>query len=304
MKKLITFTILFILITVLINPLVQAQEIKQMEKQEVYDRQHIPTKNPIPYPFIREADVSWEKTIWRMVNLREKMNLPLYFPTQPIGDRKSLVKLMVDVLQNPEPEHIVYAYSPKLNSYDYEFTQPMNTKDIQTAFKLEATTEPVRDSITGQIKQVVTGYTMQLGNVTRLIIKEKWFFDRRYSTMNVRILGLCPVRVEERIIQDPNTGEQQKTGEIAQTPLFWIYYPEIRYYLSRNFTFNPRNDAQPVSFDDLFMQRHFSSYILRESNVYDNRNILDYAPTGLDPMFEAERIKQSIAVWEHDLWEY
>ena len=85
--------------------------------------------------------------------------------------------------------------------------------------------------------------------------------------------------------------------------LFWIYYPEIRYYLSRNFTFNPNNDAQPVSFDDLFMQRHFSSYIYRESNVYNNRDVISYA-TGMDAMFEAERIKQEIFEWEHDLWEY
>ena len=114
MKKLITISIILTLFHGMTISLVKAQVLKQMEKQEVYDKQHIPTKNPIPYPFVREADVTWEKTVWRVVNLREKMNLPLYFPTQTIGDRKSLVKFMVDVLQNPEPEHIVYAYRPPL----------------------------------------------------------------------------------------------------------------------------------------------------------------------------------------------
>jgi hypothetical protein len=51
------------------------------------------------------------------------------------------------------------------------------------------------------------------------------------------------------------------------------------------------------------MQRKFDSYIIAESNVYDDRNIIDYA-TGKDAMFEAERIKREMFNWEHDLWEY
>lgn len=303
MKKLITFTIILTLFHGMTISLVKAQVLKQMEKQEVYDKQHIPTKNPIPYPFVREADVTWEKTIWRVVNLREKMNLPLYFPTKPIGDRKSLVKLMIDVLQNPEPEHIVYAYRAPLNTLDYEFSQPMNTKELMGVLKPDTTFEPIRDSITGQIYYKPTEVTIPLEEITRMFIKEKWYFDRRYSIMRVRIIGICPVKVAQLMINDPTTGESVPSGEIAREPLFWIYYPEIRYYFSRNFTFNPDNDAQPVSFDDMFMQRHFSSYIYRESNVYNNRNVDSYA-TYMDAMFEADRIKQSIFEWEHDLWEY
>ena len=80
MKKLITISIILTLFHGMTISLVKAQVLKQMEKQEVYDKQHIPTKNPIPYPFVREGDVSWEKTVWRIVNLREKMNHPDAFP--------------------------------------------------------------------------------------------------------------------------------------------------------------------------------------------------------------------------------
>ena len=48
---------------------VQAQAISMVEKREVYDKEHIPNKDPIPYPFVREANVMREKVIWRMVNL-------------------------------------------------------------------------------------------------------------------------------------------------------------------------------------------------------------------------------------------
>jgi hypothetical protein len=64
--------------------------------------------------------------------------------------------------------------------------------------------------------------------------------------------------------------------------------------------FNPQNDAQDYSFDDLFFKRMFSSYIVQESNAYNNRAISDYT-IGLESMLEAERIKESIFNYEQDL---
>jgi len=58
-----------------------AQQITTVEKTEVYEKEHIPKKDPLPYPFVREGDVMWEKVVWRIINLREKLNHPLYFPT-------------------------------------------------------------------------------------------------------------------------------------------------------------------------------------------------------------------------------
>jgi gliding motility associated protien GldN len=104
-------------------------------------------------------------------------------------------------------------------------------------------------------------------------------------------------------VKDPVTNEDVPTGDISQTQLFWVYYPEIRYYLSKQEVFNPNNDAQRISFDDLFTQRRFSSYIFKISNVYDDRAIREYN-TGMDAMFEAERIKNWLFEYEHDLWEY
>lgn len=305
MKKLITTLTACLIILGFTSNLLMAQPLDLVEKEEVYTKEHIPQKNPIPYPFVREADVTWEKTIWREVNLREKMNHPLFFPTTNLGDRKNLVNLILDVLQNPEPEHPVYAYSPTLRSTDYEFTAPLS---LDEAIKPVGgyTFNTYRDSITGQAVTDTVGFDVdpdQVREVTRLYIKEKWFFDKRYSMMKVRIIGICPVRLQPQLIDNPTTGLPEPTGSIDRINLFWIYYPEFRWYFSRNFVFNRNNDAQPTSFDDLFMQRRFSSFIYRESNVYNNRDVRDYSD-GMEQMFEAERIKQEIFEYEHDLWEY
>jgi hypothetical protein len=55
-----------------------------------YIKEHTKTKRVVPYTHIREADVIWARRVWRTIDLREKMNHPLYFPTEAINDRKSL----------------------------------------------------------------------------------------------------------------------------------------------------------------------------------------------------------------------
>lgn len=300
--KILTYSILLMVIGV---PVINGQALNLVEKVEVYKKEHVPEKDPMPYPFIRESDIMYEKTVWRSVNLREKMNHPLYYPVRPIGDRKNLTQLLLDILKAPLPGHQVFAYKPGLT---YEFEQPMSVEDIYNSRAIElgvdSIPEPYVDSITGEQKMRFSGKVdMSLANINRLWVKEKWFFDRRYSTFQVRIIGICPLFMGFREVQDPVTFEMVNTGEIRKVPLFWVYYPEIRYYLAKQEAFNPNNDAQRISFDDIFTQRRFSSWIYKVSNVHENRLIGDYA-MGMDAMFEAERIKYELFEFEHDLWEY
>ncbi|MBR5432876.1 MAG: hypothetical protein IK117_00395, partial [Bacteroidales bacterium] len=62
-------------------------------------------------------------------------------------------------------------------------------------------------------------------------------------------------------------------------------------------------DGDLKSFYDLFQRRYFSSFISRESNVYNNREVNTYK-FGIEQLYEAERIKTFIFNFEHDLWEY
>jgi len=52
-------------------------------------------------------------------------------------------------------------------------------------------------------------------------------------------------------------------------PLFWVKFDEIRDILAKNEAVVSNNDAQRLSFDDLFMQRRFGSIIWGESNVFN-----------------------------------
>jgi gliding motility associated protien GldN len=95
----------------------------------------------------------------------------------------------------------------------------------------------------------------------------------------------------------------KQSGEIKGTKeLFWLYYPECRYIFNNFDVFNSHNNSQQMTFDQLFQLRRFTSYIIKEDNVYD-RGIDSYAK-GIDALLESEKIKNDLFIMEHDLWHY
>jgi gliding motility associated protien GldN len=143
------------------------------------------------------------------------------------------------------------------------------------------------------MKDTLVNVPASINDIKQILVYEEWYFDKKHSKLDVRIIGLCPVWVSF----------DQATGRNQRIRLFWVRYDEIRDMLATKETFNFKNDAQRITFDDFFMQRKFSSYINAESNVYNDRPISEYT-IGKDAMFEAERIKTELFNFEHDLWEY
>jgi gliding motility associated protien GldN len=259
---------------------------------EVYVREHIPHKKPVPYEYIREADVMWSKTVYRMVDLRQKQNLPLYYPLKPIGGRMSLTDLLLWGIDNEGVR--AFSTNDPLN----EFTAQMTIDQIDDVFDAGTDTTKTTDPNTGQLVEVVVENARKTDEVKKILVKEKWFFDKNHSVMKVRIVGMCPIRVYNRL-----DDQGLPTEEILQKLTFWVYFPEIRPILANHEIFNRQNDSQRVSYDDFFMQRQFASHIFGMSNVYDNRRNNAYT-MGVDALMEAERQKEWLFNMEHDLWEY
>lgn len=292
MRTISVLTIALLTVVLVTSRTAMAQD----TKPEVYDKIHIPNKKPIPYPYTREADVMWSKIVWRMIDLREKLNLPLYYPLTPIAERKNLIHLIFNGIDN---EGLI-AYQEK---DDDEFKLNMSKADLEINMGNQEKTEQVVDTTGATVDKKVAG-ERKYDEVKKVLIKEKWFFDKSYSVMKVRIIGLCPIRLYKREIKGANNAAaEEENADMEMKKVCWIYYDEARPLFARSPIFNTHNDAQQMSFDDLFMQRRFSSYIYKESNVYGNRRVEEYS-TGVEILLEGERIKQSIADFEHDLWEY
>lgn len=248
----------------------------------------ISQKKPMPLPIVREADVFWSKKIWRIVDLREKMNLPLFYPTTPIDGRMNLIDLLLEGIENEQ----ITPYDARL---DDDFKVPMTFDQVQEAFGAEETTEETIDFDTGERKTITIQGEIRPGEIKQYMIKEEWYFDKQSSSLNVRIIGLCPIREFIR--------ENDATGEVQRQKVFWVYYPQVRDLLATHTVFNLYNEAQSMSYDDMFIKRLFNSYVVSESNVYNNREISAYL-SGKEAMLESKRIENEIFNFEQDLWEY
>jgi len=238
-------------------------------------------KEVIPYDYIREADVFWSKRIWRTIDVREKLNLPFKYPQQPLAD------IIHTAAKNGE----LTIYDNAAINGD-QFKQVLSVDDAK---KIGARSDTVMqiNPITLEEEQVIQKTEFDPLKVVKYKVKEDWFFDEETSTMMVRIIGVAPV-MEDYDAQGNYRGDMT---------MYWVYYPDLRPILAKYEVFNPRNDAQRLSWEDLFEARLFESFIYKESNVYD-RNIQEYA-SGIDGLLESDRIKfETLFTFEHDLWNY
>ena len=293
MKKII----IILTVSIFFAPFAKAQVSDVLDG--VYVKEHVPARKPIPYHHLREADMMWSKKMWRMLDLREKINHPLYFPTTKMDDRYSLIDL---ILYGVAQEGLVV-----YDDSDDEFTTPMTAAQIDVKFDVRADTTYVDDPETGETKPAIVQHDRTTSEVKRLLLKEVWYFDKQRAMLEVRIVGLCPIRMYEKtaaLNQEIQVSEDTtEEKEFSMKQVCWVYFPAVRPLLANHEVFNPNNDAERRTFDDVFFKRRFSSYIFKETNVYDNRLIDEYQH-GLDALIESDKIKDFVFKFEHDLWEY
>lgn len=283
MKQLVVYLGISVFLFILAGKPVDAQIING-----AYKRTDLIQKKPMPLPTVRESDVFWSRKVWRVIDLREKMNLPLYYPTVEMDGRVNLISLLLKGIENGQ-------ITPYDAGLDDEFKLPMSFDQVKERFGAEATTEEKIDFDTGERTTVTVQGEIRPNDIKQYLVKEEWYFDKNNSTLNVRIIGICPIR---EFVRAGDT-----SGQVQREKLFWVYYPEARPLLSTNLVLNQYNSAQQTSFDDLFIKRTFNSYIVIAENVYNNRDISAYM-NGKEAMMESKRIEDVIFNFEQDLWEY
>lgn len=241
---------------------------------------HYRNSRVVPYPYLRQDDMLWSERHWERIDLREKINLPLYYPEQKLPGRKSLWDVLIDGIID---ENIISEVFE-----DDMFEDPLTPEELASRLtSYDTLTDPDDPSVILAINK--TQY--QSVNVIAYKIKSDWYFDKQRGELKNRIIGIAPE------VRDPD--DPSKVFDA-----FWIWFPDARLALSTAVAYNEKNNNQLLTFDQIMHFRKFNAVIYKEDNVY-NRTIADYkANDFMAQLLEASAIKEDLRNKEHDMWTY
>lgn len=262
---------------------------KSLRPDAAFDKSFINDRTPLPYEHLRWDDALFAEKVWREVDLREKMNMPFRYQAEDDNGDQRFISILLKAVRSGE----VTAFN------DDRFTEFMDSAGVRgiTAGGPSDTTAVYDINDPSKIvKYTVTQASFDAGSVMKLRIKEEWVFDRESSRMFVRILGIAPLKTQFL----PNGQER------GSSPMFWIYYPDLRPTLAKYEVYNPKNmGTGRMTWEELFESRMFSSYVIKSTlDNPGNRTIKQMIKDPILALLEGDNIKERIFNYEQDLWSY
>ncbi|HEX2532834.1 MAG TPA: gliding motility protein GldN [Chitinophagaceae bacterium] len=262
---------------------------KSLRNDAAFDKSFVNERTPLPYEHLRWDDALFAEKVWREIDLREKMNQSFRYKAEDDNGDQQFISILLKAVKSGE----VTAFS------DDRFTTPVTGAEFQQQISGgPADTVAQRDVNDPDkiVAWVVTQKSFDVGSVMKLRIKEEWVFDREASRLFVRILGIAPLKT----LYLPN-GQERGT-----TPMFWVYYPDLRPTLAKYEVYNPKNMGMGrMTWEELFESRMFSSYITKSTlDNPNNRLVRQMIKDPILALLEGENIKERIFNYEQDLWSY
>ena len=233
--------------------------------------------SPFNYPYINPANVRFYKRIWRDIDLTDPQNQVLAIPGS------TLIETILDALKTGK----LYAYDAADDGFKARLTSQQAIDKL-----IDSVLVPVFDHNGNQIDAKMRQNDFNPARVAKFRIKEDIFFDKQRSKIETRIIGLAPL-----------ISVQTNDITINETPAFWLYFPECRNVFVKKDVSNPDKKMYEMSMDDIFLQRKFTSKIIKESNTTGQR-IIDYTQDSSEQAKEAQRIENGIEEYKRKVWGY
>jgi gliding motility associated protien GldN len=266
---------------------------KSLRNDNAIERNLVKDRIPLAYEHIREDDAAYMQRVWREIDVHEKMNLPFVYKAEGDLGNQRFIYILLNAIKNDS----ITAFSP----LDDRFTTPLPFQEIVNGLVGKPITISVPDlrndpdGSKGLMRDTTIVNEFDPDKVERYWIKEDWVFDKESSRMQVRILGIAPLKTI--------TNDDGSFRDV--TPIFWVYYPDLRPIFARHEVYNGKNFGARMSWEELFESRMFASRIIKSTvNNPNDEFIKSYVKDPILALLEGENMKERIFNYEQDLWSY
>jgi gliding motility associated protien GldN len=266
---------------------------RSLRNDNAIERNLVKDRIPLTYEHIREDDAAYLQRVWREIDVHEKINLPFVYRADDDQGNQRFINILLNAIKNDS----ITAFS----SEDDRFTTPMTFNQIseQLVAKPRIISVPDLNQDPDGSKGIMRDTTIieefNPDKVERYWIKEDWVFDKESSRMHVRILGIAPLKTV--------TNEDGSFRDV--TPVFWVYYPDLRPVFAKHEVYNGKNFGARMSWEELFESRMFASRIIKSTISNPNDEFIkSFIKDPILALLEGENVREKIFNYEQDLWSY
>lgn len=192
-------------------------------------------------------EVTWRRDLYRTLDLTSDANAPLYYPTEPQGNKMSLFTYLFKLMLRGQ----IKAYAYNLNGNEsFTTDKQVKLKDLMDAYHIYYETKDGRTR--------VLDTDLPSAEVTMYFIKEASYYDPGTAQFQTKVEAICPVLIR----QDEFGGEPQRN------PLFWVRYDDVADYLARlPLMVSNLNNASTMSAADFFALGRYDGKVYKTNNM-------------------------------------
>lgn len=230
----------------------------------------------------RSEDVVWSRIVYRVIDMRYKQNYQLYFPTNTLDPQyKSLIQVMIKAIEDGTP---IYGKDNFLEDIRPMWErEPLGNRGKSASFAVSvepdynsgeysllviAPDSSYADSTdefweNGSISFDPHSFDYFIAGQVKFLIQEIVFFDKHYSQLYTKILGIAPLDSRR------TDGVETIAQGLWKSLCFWMAYDDLRPYLARQYMI-PKgdNDTKRLTYEQFFAQKLYSSYLIGDCNMY------------------------------------
>lgn len=230
-----------------------------------------------------DADLAYQRQIYRAIDLTKDQNTPLYFPEDLIDGQENLFRMILRLVTENRIPAYEYLDGREVFTDQYKIKVP----EMLERFGIYYTSSGTERNP----KIIIEEADVPTGQVLTYYIIEKWEFDRRSNQMKTRVEAICPV-----------LNRSSDFGGEARYPMFWVKFDQLRPFMAQQHVFlSDDNNLQQYSLDDYFNLGMYDGEIYKTRNLR-NLSMAQMYPDPDDMKRAQDSIDRRLREFGKNLW--